>query len=223
MKSSNITQASRFFSPRTSLAALGIKLRSLHLFETIAQHVHIHQKTIKHSPVEKLTDAFIAILAGAHGLCEINTRVRSDHALQRAFGRKSCAEQSVVQETLDRCTTENVRQMRQAINEIFRKHSRSFSHPYKKRLQLLDIDMSGLPCGPEAEQATYGYFGRRYIRYGRQMGRVVAAQYEEVVADLVFPGNLQLRDSLPHLVEAAEEALQLSAERRARTIIRMDA
>jgi hypothetical protein len=223
VKSSNFDHTSRFFSPRTSLAAFGIKLRSLHLFETISQHVHIHQKTIKHSPIEKLTDAFIAILAGAHGLCEINTRVRSDRALQRAFGRKSCAEQSVVQETLDRCTSENVRQMRRAVNEIFCKHSRSFNHPYRKRLQLLDIDMSGLPCGPEAEQATNGYFGRHHIRYGRQMGRVVAARYEEVVADLVFPGNLQLRDSLPHLIEAAEEALQLDQQKRARTVIRMDA
>jgi hypothetical protein len=90
-------------------------------------------------------------------------------------------------------------------------------------VQLLDIDMSGLPCGPEAERATYGYFGRRHIRYGRQMGRVVAALYGEVVADRVFPGNLQLCDSLPHLVEAAEETLQLDRRRRARTVIRMDA
>jgi len=223
VKSRRPNQALRFFSPRTSLAALGIKLRSLHLFETISQHVHIQQKTIKHTPIEKLTDAFIAILAGAHGLCEINTRVRSDRALQRAFGRKSCAEQSVVQETLDRSTAENVRQMQQAFNEIFRRHSRSFSHSYQERVQLLDIDMSGLPCGPQAEQATYGYFGRHHIRYGRQMGRVVAALYGEVVADRVFPGNLQLCDSLPHLVEAAEETLQLDRRRRARTVIRMDA
>lgn len=223
MKSSRSAQASRFFSPRTSLAALGVKLRSLHLFETISQHVHIRQKTIKHTPIEKLTDAFIAILSGAHGLCEINTRVRSDRALQRAFGRKSCAEQSVVQETLDRATSENVRQMQQAVDEIFRTHSRAFSHSYTECLQLLDIDMSGLPCGPEAEHATYGYFGRHHIRYGRQMGRVVAAQYDEVVVDRVFPGNLQLQDSLPHLIEAAEETLQLDQKRRARTVLRMDA
>jgi hypothetical protein len=223
MKSSRSNQASRVFSPRTSLAALGIKLRSLHLFETISQHVQIQQKTIKHKPIEKLFDAFIAILAGAHGLCEINTRLRSDRALQRAFGRKDCAEQSVVQETLDRSTAENVRQMQQAFNEIFRRHSRCFSHHYKERMQLLDIDMSGLPCGPGAEQATYGYFGRHHIRYGRQRGRVVAALYGEVVADRAFPGNIQLRDSLPYLVEAAEETLQLNQERRARTIIRMDA
>jgi hypothetical protein len=32
-------------------------------------------------------DGFITMLAGAHGLVEINTRLRSDPALQAAFGR----------------------------------------------------------------------------------------------------------------------------------------
>jgi hypothetical protein len=195
----------------------------LKLFETISQHVRIKQKTIKHTPLEKLTDAFIAILAGAHGLSEINTRVRSDRALQRAFGRTGCAEQSVVQETLDRCTSENVQQMQTAVDELFRTHSQAFSHDYQTGLQLLDIDMSGLPCGPQAEQSTYGYFGRHNIRYGRQLGRVVAARYEEVVADRVYAGNLQLRDCLPHLVEALEKTLELDEAKRARTVLRMDA
>jgi hypothetical protein len=38
---------------------------------------------IKHEPIEKLQDALITILAGAHGLSEINTRLRADPALQR--------------------------------------------------------------------------------------------------------------------------------------------
>jgi hypothetical protein len=223
MKNSRSATASRLFTARAPLAALGLKLRSLKLFETISQHVRIKQKTIKHTPIEKLTDAFIAILAGAHGLSEINTRVRSDRALQRAFGRIGCAEQSVVQETLDHCTSENVQQMQLAVDELFRTHSQAFSHDYKIGLQLLDIDMSGLPCGPQAEHATYGYFGRHNIRYGRQMGRVVAARYEEVVTDRVYPGNLQLRDCLPHLVEATEKTLELDEAKRARTVLRMDA
>lgn len=223
MKKSRSGIAARFFTARAPLAALGLKLRSLKLFETISHHVQIKQKTIKHTPVEKLTDAFIAILSGAHGLSEINTRVRSDKALQRAFGRSCCAEQSVVQETLDHCTSENVAQMQAAVDGLFRTHSKAFSHDYKAGLQLLDIDLSGLPCGPQAEQATYGYFGRHNIRYGRQMGRVLAARYEEVVADRVYAGNLQLRDCLPHLVEAMEKTLGLDEAKRARTVLRMDA
>lgn len=123
MKNSRPGTASRLFTTRAPLAALGLKLHSLKLFETISQHVKIKQKTIKHTPVEKLTDAFIAILSGAHGLSEINTRVRSDRAVQRAFGRTSCAKQSVVQQTLDRCTADNVKQMQSAVDAIFRAQS----------------------------------------------------------------------------------------------------
>ena len=39
---------------------------------------------------------------------EMNTRLRSDESLQRAFGRTGCAEQSVVQQTLNACTARNV-------------------------------------------------------------------------------------------------------------------
>src|SRR5918911_4731378 len=110
MKNRQPATSHRLYSPRATLCAIGIKLRALKFFDTIAEHVKIRQKTVKHTPVEKLTDAFIAILAGAHGLAEINTRVRADVALQRAFGRTSCAEQSVVPETLDACDAANVRQ-----------------------------------------------------------------------------------------------------------------
>jgi hypothetical protein len=85
------------FSPRATLAALGIRLQGLHLFGPVREQVHIAQKTITHTPVQQLYDAFIAVLAGAHGLVEINKRLRSDPGLQAAFGRQSCAEPSVVQ------------------------------------------------------------------------------------------------------------------------------
>ena len=85
------------YSPRATLAALGLKLRALGLLKPIRETVTIEQKTVRHSPLDKLLDALITILAGAHGLCEINTRLRADPALQRAFGKEACADQSVVQ------------------------------------------------------------------------------------------------------------------------------
>ncbi len=104
----SITATKNHFSPAASLAAIGVKLRQLDLFGPIRHQVQIGQKTVKHTPTDKLYDAFISLLAGAHGLVEINTRLRADPALQAAFGRKACAEQSVVQETLSACTAENV-------------------------------------------------------------------------------------------------------------------
>src|SRR3954468_5903714 len=91
-------------TPCASLAALGQILQQRDLFGPVRNLVKIEQKTVKHSPTDKLYDALIAILSGAHGLVEVNARVRADLALQRAFGRQACAEQSVIQETLDACS-----------------------------------------------------------------------------------------------------------------------
>lgn len=219
----SITATTKHFSPAASLAAIGVKVSQLNLFGPIRSHVQIRQKTIKHTPVDKLYDAFISLLAGAHGLVEINTRLRTDPALQKAFGRSACAEQSVVQQTLDACTVENISEMQHSLDEIYRSHSQGFRHDYQASLQLLDVDMSGLPCGPKAAFATKGYFSGQYHRRGRQLGRVLATRYEEVVVDRLFAGNVQLIKALQPLVEAAETTLQLDEAKRARTILRVDA
>src|SRR5258708_26271008 len=219
----SITLTTNHFSPAASLAALGVKLNQLDLFGPIRTEVQIRQKTVKHTPVDKLYDAFISLLAGAHGLVEINTRLRTDPALQHAFGRQACAEQSVVQETLDACTAANVTQLQHALDEIYRQHSQSVQHDYQASFQLLDVDMSGLPCGPKAAFATKGYFAGQYHRRGRKLGRVLATQYEEVVVDRLFAGNVQLIKALQPLVEAAETTLKLDEAKRARTMIRVDA
>lgn len=143
------------YSPRAALAAVGLKVNSLKLLEPVKQKMVILQKSLRHTPAQKLQDAFIAILAGAHGLSEINTRVRSDETLQRAFGRDACADQSVVQETLNACTELNVRQMQRAADVIFRRHSAAYRHDCTERLQLLDVDMTGMPsCSRPSHPAT---------------------------------------------------------------------
>ncbi len=177
------------FSSYASLAAIGIKLRELKVFEPIAQTVQIAQKTIKDKPTDKLYDAFISLLAGAHGLVEINTRLRAESGLQRAFGRSRCAEQSVVQDTLNAATAENVEQLEQAMETIYRRYSQGSRHDYQADLQILDVDMSGLPCGPKAAFATKGYFAKQRNRRGRQLGRVLATRYGEVVVDRLFDGK----------------------------------
>src|SRR5438132_12086961 len=101
MGESNTKRSVRHFSAHASLAALGVLLRQHDVFGPIRERVPIAQKTVKHTPLDKLYDGFITLLMGAHGLVEINTQLRSDRALQRAVGRVACAEQSVVQQTLD--------------------------------------------------------------------------------------------------------------------------
>lgn len=213
-----------YFSPRAFLAGIGQKLKQLHLFKPIEQRVNIPQKTVRHTPLQKLYDALIGMLCGAQGMSEINKLVRPDEGLQRAFGRDSCAEQSVIQETLDACDGESVKQMKQAMDEIYGQHSQGYQHDYEQNWQILDVDMSGQPCGPKAAFATKGYFARQRNRRGRQLGRVLASRYQEVVVDRLFDGKQQLVKALPILMTAAEVTLGLedAPEKRQRTLVRVD-
>jgi hypothetical protein len=218
--SSELTQ---HFSPAASLAALGVHLRQIDVFGPILESVKIAQKTVKYTPLDKLYDAFISILAGAQGLCEINTRLRSDPVLQAAFGRTACADQSVVQDTLNACTAEQVTQFSQALTTIYRQHSQGYAHDYQAAWQILDADLTGMPCGKKAAFASKGYFPHQRYRRGRQLGRVLASNYHEIVVDQLFNGTTYLRTALRALMEAAEQVLSLSAAKRARTIVRIDA
>jgi Transposase DDE domain group 1 len=217
------SDATRHFSPAASLAALGAHLRQIDLFGPIRASLKIAQKTVKYTPLDKLYDAFISILAGAHGLVEINTRLRSDLALQAAFGRSACADQSVVQDTLNACTDEQVTQLDQALTTIYRRHAQGYAHDYTAAWQILDADLTGLPCGKKAAFASKGYFPQQRYRRGRQMGRVLATRYHEIVVDQLFNGTTYLRTALRGLITAAAQILELNQAKRARTIVRIDA
>jgi len=167
-------------------------------------------------------DAFINILAGGHGLVEVNTRVRSDPGLQRAFGRDKCAEQSVISRTLNACTEETVGEMGRAMQEVYHSHGEGYQHKYEQSYQVLDVDMTGMPAGRQGEGVTKGYFSGQKGRRGRQLGRVYATQYNEIIVDQLYQGKVQLEVSVQDLVIAAEEVLDLKKSRRLRTIVRVD-
>ncbi len=114
--------------------------------------------------------------------------------------------------------------MKQALNEIYGQHSQGYQHDYEQNLQILDVDMSGQPCGPKAAFATKGYFAKQRNRRGRQLGRVLASRYQEVVVDRLFDGKQQLVKALPLLMTDAETTLELeeALEKRQRTLVRVD-
>ena len=158
------------------------------VFEPVEEKVKIAQKRVKYSACEKLLDAFITLFSGAQGLVEVNKRLKADTGLQRAFGRTGCAEQWVVQDTLDACTAENVSKMHQAIEAIFPRHSQTYRHDYQLNWQVLDTDMTGRPCGRKAKFASKGYFAKQCNRRGRQEGYVIGTWYEEIVGSPIIHG-----------------------------------
>jgi hypothetical protein len=213
---------SNHFTAYASLAALGQHFQHLAIWQVVGQHVQIKQKTRTHTPLEKLQDCFVNILAGGHGLVEINTRLRADPALQRAFGRRTCAEQSTISDTLNACTPENVQQLREALTCLIRQHSQTYHHDYAHSWQLFDIDVTGLRAGRLGEGVTKGYFPHRKNARGRQLGRVIATHYGELITERLYPGKRQLESSLVELVDATAHTLELDENQRKNTVLRID-
>jgi hypothetical protein len=211
------------FSGHASLASVGMWMNENQVWKIVEAYVKIKQKVVKHTPTDKMKDLLINILAGGHGIADVNNRVRVDKTIQLAFGRGLCAEQSTISETLDASTAENVLEFAGALKVIYQKHGQGYQHDYENKCQVLDIDLSAILSGKQAEGATKGYFSGHENRRGRQLGRVVASLYEEIVCEKLYPGTVQLEKNLPELIKMAENVLGLNENRRQHTILRVDA
>src|ERR671933_109386 len=216
-------------SSHASLCALGSYLRQIGFFTPLEQHVHLRQKTVTYTPIQKLEMIFVALLAGAKAISHTGTTLRVDPALQRAFGLPGCAEQSVLAETLNAATDKDVAALRTAVEELFRQHSQACRHDFTQDLLVLDIDLSPLPASRNAEGAERCYMGRCRSRTGRKLVRVRAGPYQETVWEAIRRGRtLEGLDLLKEAVLEAERLLGLAGDdegtraKRARTEIRLD-
>jgi hypothetical protein len=79
-----------------------------------------------------------------------------------------------------------------------------------------------MPAGRQGEGVGKGYFAKQKNRRGRQLGRVLATGYDEIVVERLYDGKRQLNTSLQELLAAAEEVLGLAENRRKRTLVRVD-
>jgi hypothetical protein len=113
--------------------------------------------------------------------------------------------------------------MRRALKVILQRHSQSYRHDYTQTWQVLDIDLTGMPAGRLGEGVTPGYFAKQKNHRGRQLGRVLATVYDEIVVDRLYDGKRVLHRSLQELLTTAEDVLDLAENKRESTIIRLDA
>lgn len=211
------------FSSHASLCALGRHITGMRSFQSLYATVQIAQKKVVYQPVDKLVDCAIGLMAGISAVSQINTTVRADMVLCLCFGRLGCAEQSVIQNTLDVCLPENVTQLQKVLMEQLQEHGACVRHNFARKLLELDIDLSGKLAGAKAEGSTKGYFARARNARGRQLVRVLASQYDEIVCQWMVPGNTNSNLVLKDAVERAEAVLGLTLRERQRTLIRADA
>lgn len=184
--------------------------------------VRVAQKTVEHPPHQKLIDALVGILSGCEALYEIDLRVRPDLPLQGAFGRERCADQSTIQRTLNAFTPETVGQLREAVESIHRTNSPIFSHDFGREMLVLEVDLTGLRASEGAEGSTKGYFSGSRNATGRQLVRVSAPRYGEVLFEKLYPGNTTSCEVLKETMKEVERVLGSDRAARTRTLVRLD-
>lgn len=119
--------------------------------------VRIPLHTRDFSPCDKLIQVLLSILAGCETLSEANVRLKPEMGLARVWHWERFADQSNLSRTLDALTLKQIARLREATTLIWRSHSLTAHHDWRGYLWL-DFDLSGLPCGKQAEESQKGYF-----------------------------------------------------------------
>ena len=127
---------------RASLCALGEYHRRHCVFAPLGEQVTIPQKTVKHRPFEKILDGLLGILCGAKTISQSNGTIRLDPAVQRAFGRTGCAEQSTIARTLQASTPETVDQLSRVSWYSLKRYGQTPHHRFAERRLWVDVDVT---------------------------------------------------------------------------------
>jgi hypothetical protein len=106
-------------SAHASLSALAPLITGRQIFDHIHQTVKIKQKRVDYRPSDKLVFVVIGIMSGCEAVFDLNRKLRVDRLLLRAFGYQKCADQSVIQDTLNAATEHNVQQLEAALKAIW--------------------------------------------------------------------------------------------------------
>jgi hypothetical protein len=121
------------------------------------REVQIPIKERDFSPSDKLIQVLLSILAGCETLSEVNLRLKSEIGLAKIWQWSRFADQSCLSRTLDALTLKQIDQLRSATTSIWHLHSLTTRHDWRGYLWL-DFDLSGMPCGKQAEASQKGYF-----------------------------------------------------------------
>ena len=207
---------------RASLCALGEYLRRHCFFAPLREQVQLPQKTVRYRPVEKLLDGLLGILCGAKTIAHSNVTIRLDPAVQRAFGRTGCAEQSTIARTLQASTAETVDQLSRVSWYYLKRYGQTPHHRYAERLLWVDGDVTPLPIGAQAEGSERPWMGRNRSKTGRKVLRWTASDYREILHETLLRGKASAVPALKAALGELETRLHWTRERRQRIVLRLD-
>ena len=201
-------------SAYASLCAIAPVINDKNVFDVIHQKVKIPQKKVEYRPTDKLVLMTLGIMSGCDVVFDINRKLRVDKTLLSAFGYSKCADQSVIQDTLNAATEDNVLQMESALKVIWDENNLTVpileNAKIEGRIETIDMDLSGMPASKKAECSAKGYFAGEKNIHGRQLARIVFPQTQEIISESLYPGNKTSCKSFKSMVKKMENILQLN-------------
>jgi len=112
----------------------------------------------------QLTQVVLSLLTGCEYLSMVNTRLRPERKLAQVYRTSRFAHQATLSRSLDGLSLTNLTQLEQAVRAISQHCSRTRHHDWRGFLQL-DFDLSGLPCGKQAQGSQKGFFsGKKTVQ-----------------------------------------------------------
>jgi Transposase DDE domain group 1 len=207
---------------RASLCALGEYLKRHCFFAPLQEQVQIPQKTVWYRPIDKVLDGLLGILCGAKTISQSNITIRVDPAVQRAFGRTGCAEQSAIARTLQASTAETVEQLSRVSWYYLKRYGQTPHHRFTERLLWVDVDVTPLPIGAQAEGRERTWMGRNRSKTGRKVLRWTASAYREILYETLLRGKASAVPALKTALVELETRLGWTRERRQRIVRRLD-
>ncbi|MBT9162361.1 MAG: hypothetical protein DDT27_00919 [Dehalococcoidia bacterium] len=195
------------FSITGFLVPTGHYAQDIGLIDLFKERLKIDMKTVHHTPVEKVIELFVSMIAGCPDVKTVNNRLVPDRLAAAAWCQKQFADQSQVSEVVHRITPENLLQLEEISHTLFSQRSLARRHPVNEWL-IVDVDMTGLPVSPTSrtyEGAAFGFMQKDKGKGYKLTCAYTGGELGEVFGGLFDPGTAHCATKLIDLLLLIEK------------------
>jgi hypothetical protein len=172
--------------------------------------------------MDKVLDAWVGILCGTKTIAQSNGTIRTAPAVQRAFGRTGCAEQSTSARTLRACPPANVAELARVSGDSLKRSGATPRHRFHEQRLGVDVEITPMPIGAKAQGSARTWMGRHRRNTGRKTLRLTARPSRAILHETLLQGKATAVPAFQAALNEVETPLGWTRERRAQSGLRLD-
>jgi hypothetical protein len=202
--------------------ALGESLRRRCCLAPLRAQGTVPQKPVRYRPIDKGLDALLGLLCGAQTIAPSPVTMRTDPAVQRAFGRTGCADQSPIARTRRACTPDNVAPLARVSWYSRKRYGATPHHRCTERRLGVEVESTPMPIGAKAAGSERTWRGRHRSQTGRKTWRITASEDRAILYATLVRGKAPAGPALTTALQEVERRLGWTRQRRSRMVRRLD-